>query len=31
MILVAHYNLELYYMDIKIAFMNESLDEKIYI
>lgn len=29
--LVAHYDLKLYYMNIKMGFLNENFDEKIYI
>ena len=30
MALVAHYDLELHQMDVKMAFLNEDLDENIY-
>lgn len=30
MSLVAHFNLHLHHMDIKIAFLNEKLEEEIY-
>lgn len=29
--LIAHYDLDLYQMDVKIAFLNRDLEEKIYI
>jgi len=31
MALVAHYDLELHQMDVKTAFLNEDLDENVYI
>jgi len=30
MILVGHYDLELYQMDVKTAFLNDNIDETIY-
>ena len=30
MALVAHFNLELYYMDVKTMFLNGDIDEIIY-
>jgi hypothetical protein len=30
MVLVAHYDLELYQMDVKTAFLNEDLDKNVY-
>jgi hypothetical protein len=30
MALIAHYDIELHQMDVKIAFLNEDLDETIY-
>lgn len=31
MALIAHFTLELHYMDIKIAFLNGQLFEKVYV
>ena len=31
MALVAHFDLELYQMDIKIVFLNDSIEEEIYV
>lgn len=30
MVLVVHYNLELHQMDMKIVFLNENLEEEVY-
>ena len=30
MALVAHYNLELHQMNVKIVFLNENLEEEVY-